>query len=611
MKKIIIQNSNELERYTPFPKILYLDIETHSEAKIISPWFGHKLAGLALGIEDAVLYIPIRHVNYPNNLDFVTVINFLQKHLQDVSILVGHNIKFDLIVLMLEGLTLPDSIYIYDTEIAARHYNDSLAAYRLESLCRNLLSYDLPEVESIKLSSFLKEEKQSSYAYYPVTKMINYVYGDITGTKKLHEFFNANLDTTIALKIDMEFNKLMLFAEYHGVQVFKEECKAAQYLAYQELITAQSRINQILGEDFNPKSYMQCKYLFEIILELPVVKWNEKNDPPTASYDSEALGLYLTLPQVQENKEVYELIQNIKKCRDLDQLISLTLNNFIRYNVNDKIHSTTHPCIARGGRSSMQKPSLHQVPKFARKLIRPMPGNVFIARDYSQIEYRWFVHYAKNDHLTNLYKENPDTDIHSAIAEWLNVERSVAKTLNFGLLYRMGTEKLERKLRLASPNKINKPLAQKIWLSYHEKVPTIKTIQRLMEDKARLKGYVTNWYGKKSYLTRRDSYKAMNRIIQGSAAYYAKSRTLIVDKLLREKLKLSQTTRILIHDELVLEVPKEAAAEASKIVKEGMELLDGQTVCPSILEGERTCRVPIRSNGGWSEISLADAEKDS
>jgi DNA polymerase I-like protein with 3'-5' exonuclease and polymerase domains len=274
------------------------------------------------------------------------------------------------------------------------------------------------------------------------------------------------------------------------------------------------------------------------------------------------------------------------------------------------------------GRFSMSNPNLQQIPsrgiigKKMRELFLPEDGCVWGSFDYSQQEPRIVVHYALKLGLpgTDTLKDEfnkEDADFHQIVADMAQISRTMAKTINLGLFYGMG------KIKLASELNLTRPKANALFAEYHAKVPFVRRLSQDLiefaeehkllftlkdrfcrfnkwETRNREWNNTINRYEPVPILTRQDAetafkaellekfkdnvadnymqdfdryykpaftYKALNRLIQGSAADMTKK--AMVD--LYEKGILPQ---IQIHDELCLSIKNDNDA---LVVKETME----------------------------------------
>ena len=306
------------------------------------------------------------------------------------------------------------------------------------------------------------------------------------------------------------------------------------------------------------------------------------------------------------------VVKMILKARKMDKATStFSLNIVNEHAVNGRIHCTlkqlpTDDGGTVSGRFSCSTPNLQQLPsperdKFEdeenemdrigyaiRSMYLPEEGEKWVSLDYSQQEPRLTIHFAAISGLPGAedaakqYRENPDTDYHSMVAKLCQIERKPAKAINLGLAYGMGGGKLCESLGLPVITRINKN-GQVIKLAgsegralleqYHENVPFIKRLTERCQNKAHRAGVVRTYLGRHCHFPevngeRWYTHKAMNRLVQGSAADQTK-------KAMLELYKAGLKMLITVHDEIAIST---ANTQDIKLAKEIME-----TCCPLVL----------------------------
>jgi DNA polymerase I-like protein with 3'-5' exonuclease and polymerase domains len=224
-----------------------------------------------------------------------------------------------------------------------------------------------------------------------------------------------------------------------------------------------------------------------------------------------------------------------------------------------------------------------------RGLFRPEDGCVWAKTDYSQIEYRIFAHYAVGqgaEELRTAFNLNPELDMHQATADKAGCSRSTAKTVNFGVIYGMGANKLARTISVANPQEF---LAQ-----YHAQNPFLKQTMRSCSRTAETRGYVKTVLGRRARLDKERSFVALNRVVQGSAAEVMK---LAMLKTWEAGIYNVLTPHLTVHDEMDVSVP---------LTPEGIAALAEQKY---IFENALKFKVPLLTE---TEVgtSWADANKE-
>jgi DNA polymerase-1 len=254
---------------------------------------------------------------------------------------------------------------------------------------------------------------------------------------------------------------------------------------------------------------------------------------------------------------------------------------------SNRIHSSFRQTVAATGRLASDNPNLQNIPirteegRRIRNVFVPSDSNhVLVSADYSQIELRVVAHFSKDPTFMAAYRQN--LDIHALTAATIfevaedqvtREMRTKAKEVNFGLIYRMGPE------RLSLITHTSKTEAKGFIERYFQKYATIHTLQEHFLEQARKEGYAQTLMGRRRYLPaingrglhrRMAEGAAVNTPIQGTAAEIIKlAMTAIQKRLQRERLK---TKMILsVHDELVFDTPHDEETIIVALVKQGME----------------------------------------
>jgi DNA polymerase-1 len=239
------------------------------------------------------------------------------------------------------------------------------------------------------------------------------------------------------------------------------------------------------------------------------------------------------------------------------------------------------------GRLSSREPNLQNIPIRAeegrriREAFIASPGYVLISADYSQIELVVLAHLSRDENLLSAFKEGKDVHARTAAlifgineSEVKSDQRRIAKVINFGVIYGMSAFRLSNELGISRTD------ANNFISAYFN---TYAGVRRFIEDtikKTEQNGYVTTISGRRRYIpvinSRNKTEKAaaeriaVNTPIQGSAADIVKTAMLKLDKRLTAE-KSRARLLLQVHDELILECPKDAAEGAAKLVKAEME----------------------------------------
>lgn len=253
----------------------------------------------------------------------------------------------------------------------------------------------------------------------------------------------------------------------------------------------------------------------------------------------------------------------INKIRYHDKRAGTYYSSFLHFaDSNDVIHADARQAGTETGRLSYRDPNLQNVPKedepedeatlyHVRQSFIPRPGHFFYSKDYRQQEFRMMLDYAGE--LALIKAINEGADVHEATAQLCGITRKQAKTINFGLLYGMGVEKLAAALGLTVRQ------AKELKKLYFARLPKVRDFINLVIAAGESRGYIYNWAGRRCHVARRDwAYILPNHLIQGGCADVIKFAMNEIDEyLIANRLQ----TRILlqVHDELLIECPENEA----------------------------------------------------
>ena len=415
---------------------------------------------------------------------------------------------------------------------------------------------------------------------------------------QLHELLKAQLKQTgmegAYHNIEIPLAGTLAELEMTGVKLDVGELKKVSLEFDRRLTELRNKITELSGEEFNPNSVIELqKILYEKLRlhERFNIKPKKIKLGNRMSTDEE------TLEKLAEDK----LPRTILKYRTLNKLKNTYIDQLPEYvHLNSgNIHSTFHQTGTATGRLSSENPNLQNIPvrstegrRVRRAFIASGTENILISADYSQIELRVVAHYSKDPTFLEAYRRN--LDIHSLTASTIfgvaekDVTREMrdrAKEVNFGLIYRMGAE------RLSIVSKTTKTEAKEFIERYFEKYSTIHALQERFLEQARKEGFSETLFGRRRYLPdinskgllkRMAEGAAINTPIQGSAAEIIKLAMIDVENLLREK-KMQSRMILTVHDELVFDALKEEEYELCEIVKHAMENVVGLEV-PLLVE---------------------------
>ena len=415
---------------------------------------------------------------------------------------------------------------------------------------------------------------------------------------QLHELLKAQLKQTgmegAYRNIEIPLAGTLAALEMAGVKLDVEGLNKVALEFEGRLTELRNKITDLAGEEFNPNSVIELQNILYEKLRLHE-RFNIK--PKKIKLGNRMSTDEETLEKLAED----DLPRTILDYRTLNKLKNTYIDQLPGYvhSESGNIHSTFHQTGTATGRLSSENPNLQNIPvrssegrRVRRAFIASGTEKILISADYSQIELRVVAHFSKDPTFLDAYRRN--LDIHSLTASTIygvaekDVTREMrdrAKEVNFGLIYRMGAE------RLSIVTKTPKAEAKEFIERYFEKYSTIHALQERFLEQARKEGFSETLFGRRRYLPdinakgllkRMAEGAAINTPIQGSAAEIIKLAMIDVENLLREK-KMQSRMILTVHDELVFDALKEEEDELCEIVKHAMENVVGLEV-PLLVE---------------------------
>ena len=483
-------------------------------------------------------------------------VEFIKKLFEDLSIeKQTHNVKS--LILALKSLDINPKNIKFDTMLAAYLLNPSASDYSLDRLCN--------EYEGTK-TGFEGEENESLLVNLSILNSI---------IDKLKENIEKNGQQKLLYDIEIPLSKLLAEMEDLGFGVDAEGIEKYGEMLDKKIYEMQKQIYDYVGYEFNINSPKQLgSALFES-LGLPAGKKTKSG--------------YSTSAEVLEGiRYAHPVVDDILEYRTLTKLKSTYCDGMIKVIEKDgRIHSKFNQVETRTGRISSTEPNLQNIPvrtdigRELRRFFIAEEGHVLVDADYSQIELRVLAHVANDENMIEAFKNNED--IHAITAsqvfhipsEMLTpLMRSRAKAVNFGIVYGISAFSLSKDIGVTvkeAKEYINN------YLNHYSGVS--KYMKEVVED-AEEKGYVETMFKRRRCLPEITSSNfnlrsfgkrvAMNMPIQGAAADIIKIAMLKVEnRLIAENLKSKLILQV--HDELIVEAPKDESKKVAAILKEEME----------------------------------------
>ncbi|ECP4109298.1 DNA polymerase I [Campylobacter jejuni] len=561
-KATLVQDENKLfEILNTLDKesIIAFDTETTGldtkEAKIVGFSFCMN--------ENEAFYVPLTH-NYLGVGEQIS----LQSAKKAIEVIfnhfvIGHNLKYDFKIIQNNfDLNLPQKYA--DTMILAWLKNPSLRV-NMDDLALRLFNYETLHFESLV-------KKGENFASVELEKACKYAAEDAYITLRFYLYFLKNLETPLlelAKNCEFDFIKIIMMMEENGIKLDTNALEILIKKFENEIKNLSEEIYTLCEDRFNLNSPKQMGDILFEKLKLP----SGKKGKTGYSTDEKVLNILL---------DKHPVIAKILDYRELAKLYSTYCEPLLKLALKDKnsrIYSSFLQTGTATGRLSSKDPNLQNIPahgqyaKDYKSCFVAKDGFSFISLDYSQIELRILAHFSEDEKLLNAFAN--DEDIHARTAIMIfgesNYEtRSVAKSINFGLIYGMGYKTLSQNL------KIEANLAKSYIEKYFENFTSIKKYFEKVKNEAKQNGFIVTLSGRKRYFDFENAKpmqiamyerESINSILQGSAADVIKLAMLEINKELNEDKKLI----LQIHDELIFEVKDDLCENFVKKTRDIME----------------------------------------
>ena len=565
-----------------------------------------EIVGVAVAVKDWSGYYPIAHEG-GGNMDKKKVMSWFQSVLKTPALKIFHNAMYDVCFIRAAGLKIEG--HIVDTMIAGSLVDENRFRYDLGSMGRDYVGKGKNEAVLKETADVWGVDAKSEMYKLPAMYVGEYAEQDATLTLALWQEMKKEIqhqDIQSIFELECELFPCLVDMRFLGVRVDLEAAtELKNKLSLQEKECLQ-KVKKETGVDAQIWAARSIAQVFEK-LRLPFDR-TEKTDSP--SFTKNFL-----------QNHAHPLVKLIARAREINKAHTTFIDTILKHQYKGRIHAEINQLRSdQGGtvtgRFSYANPNLQQIPArnkelgpAIRSLFIPEEGMSWGCFDYSQQEPRLVVHYAA---LQNLYGveevldtyHEGDADFHTIVADMAEIPRSQAKTINLGLFYGMGKNKLQAELG------VSKDKAEDLFKQYHNKVPFVKKLMDNVMQRAQNSGKIRTLLGRLCRfhlwepnqfgihkalpheaalaehgpgIKRAYTYKALNRLIQGSAADMTK-------KSMIELHKEGITPHIQVHDELDISVinPLEAAK-----IKDIME---------SAVDLEVPNKVDYESGPNWGSI---------
>ena len=555
-------------------KVISFDTETTSTEEMKAD-----IVGISLACKEGKgYYIPVGH-NAGTNLPLKKVLSAIEAPMTNPKIgKIAHNAKYDYIVLAKFGLTV--SPLTFDTMLAEFILDPSSRNLGLKNLAFVKLGEEMTHIEEL----IGKGKKQISMADVAIESVAPYAVADAEIPLRLMELQIKDLKRVEGEKlleeIDLPLTPVLASMEMEGVLLDLPFLKEMSDELTKRLAEIEKSIFDSVGKTFNVNSTQQ---LSDVLFQTLGLEPPDRGKKTASGHYSTAAGVLELL------SGKHPVVDWVLEHRELSKLKSTYLDA-LPLAVDEKtgrVHTSYSQIGAVTGRLSSNNPNLQNIPirtETGRKVRNGFiagKGNVLLAVDYSQIELRIVAHMAKDESMLAAFRAGEDIHattagaIYNVPVEDVTKEmRRHAKAINFGLIYGMSAFGLTRSTELTLAE------AEAFVKTYFDKFPGVKKYLDGIKKQAAEQGYVETLLGRRRYfpalqskqnvqIKNREEREAINAPIQGTAADIMKIAMLKIPPAL-EKAKLKARMLLQVHDEIVLECPKEELEETARVINETM-----------------------------------------
>jgi len=541
-----------------------------------------EVVGIAVAVPGKKYYFPIAHGEGPN-MDRKKTLEWFKDTMACDAIKIFHNAMYD--VCWIRKLGIKINGLIVDTMIAASLVDENRFQYSLNALGWDYLGHGKSEVALVEAAKSRGLDPKADMWQLPAMEVGAYAEKDAELTLELWQMMKKEIihqDIESIFNLETDLFPCLVDMKFKGVRV---DVQRAYILKKQLASQEENLLLEVKKETGIETQIWAARSIAKVFdkLRLPYER-TEKSQAPS-----------FTKNFLQEHK--HPLVNKIAKAREINKAHTTFIDTIIRYEHKGRIHADINQIRSdQGGtvtgRFSYSNPNLQQLPArnkdlgpMIRSLFLPDEGCTWGCFDYSQQEPRLVVHYASLYKFPSVYdvvdayNNDSTTDFHQIVADMAQIPRSQAKVINLGLFYGMGKAKLQAELG------VSKEKAEELFNQYHAKVPFVKQITNAASNRAQERGQIRtllgrlcrfylwepNSFGMHKALPHEDAlkehgpgikraytYKALNKLIQGSAADMTK-------KCMLELYKEGIIAHIQIHDELDLSV--ESPEHAKKIIE--------------------------------------------
>ena len=577
-------------------KIIAVDLETRDpNLMTMGPGWPRNdgyIVGIAVAAGDQSWYFPIRH-EHGQNMDPKFTLKWLKKMMATPHIdKLFHNATYDVGWLLAEGIEVQGRII--DTMIAAPLVDENRFSYSLNNLGKDYVGERKSEKVLRAAAKDWGVDPKGEMWRLPAKYVGDYAEQDASLTLRLWDRMRSEIneqDLHHIFALETSLIPLMVKMRSNGVRVDLDKAAQVKEKLAVKVSELTSEIKRRTGVEIEPWASASVAKVFEALnLDYPMTD----SEKPVPSFTKNYL-----------NAHPHEVAQMIVKLREFDKASGTFVDSILRHEHNGRIYTEFHQLRNDDGgtvtgRFSSSNPNLQQIPardpdikKMIRGLFLPEEGTKWGSFDYSSQEPRLLVHFAASmpdamrhpmvDTIVDEYNKG-DVDLHQMVADIAGINRKEAKTVNLGIMYGMGKGKLAAQLGISDGE------AGTLLQTHQEKVPFVRQLAKLASQRAEENGQIRTllgrlcrfdkWepkgfgynqpltleeaqkkYGGVGHLKRAFTYKALNKLIQGSAADQTK-------KAMADCFSEGLTPLLTVHDELCFSVEGDDQARRIKDIME-------------------------------------------
>jgi DNA polymerase-1 len=550
--------------------LLSYDTETSG-----TDWKKNSPVGYVFYAADAPsVYIPVRHGgagNIPGGIPMTAVDSKITPHAYEIELakafaertankvgkVIGHNLQFDGLFSWNSGVMLGRDLAC--TQTAQVLIDENTPAFSLEALAK---AYGVAAKKGDAMyahiaSTFGVPNNRNAMGHYwrlPGNDPIAVGYAEADGVSTL-ELYHAQLpyidEQDLHQVVAMEFELIwtLVRAERRGLKIDVEYIKT--FIDRMQVVADEAAA--ALPKGLNVRSGVQMKAWMDSLANTDYPKTEKGNPSFTESWLKTNDAGRMVLQARKASNVVNTFARPLLEVHNHDGRVHPHINQ----NRGDEFGTIT-------GRISCSMPNLTAFPKHNKELALPLrrafvadEGMEMYEADASQGEPRLYAHYSQAKHLIEGYNATPPRDVHTLVAEMMQVDRATTgKRMNMGIFTGMGVKAFAGHLNTTSA------IAQDLWDRWYALFPEIREFQNTAKNAFLRRGYVKTLLGRRARLTdRRFAYKAVSRIIQGGVADIFKYKMVEVDKLF-EADGDHAFLQMQIHDSLVWQAPATDAGRA-------------------------------------------------